>query len=65
MRTPSVDPACIDLAEQVLEAELRRAGIAVATSARVLSLAAAIQDAIETWYTEEAEAADRPDPHAP
>lgn len=56
MSAPGTDPACVDLAEHFLEAELRRTGADPATSAAVLSLAAAIQEAVETWYRARPEA---------
>ena len=51
MSAPGLDPACLDLAEYVLEAELERTGTDPNTSTRVLSLATAIQTAIEAWHT--------------
>lgn len=50
MSAPGLDPACVDLAEYFLEEDLRP-GEDLATSARVLALAAAIQDAVEAWLT--------------
>lgn len=46
--------ACLELAEDVLEAELARTGTNPATSARALSLATAIQEAIEDWQIAQA-----------
>ena len=47
--------ACLELAETILEAEHERTGTPPATSARALSLATAIQEAIEAWYYAEGE----------
>ena len=48
---PLLGERCVDLAEAFLADELTRTGTASETSVLVLSLAAAIQDAIDAWYT--------------
>lgn len=50
MSAPGTDPACVELAEYFLEAELQRAGRIIDTDPDVLSLAVAIQEAVEAWY---------------
>jgi hypothetical protein len=47
--------ACLDLAEFVLEEECARIpGVDLSSSARALSLATAIQDAIDAWQIAQA-----------
>lgn len=49
---------CLELAEEVLTAEFVRRGTDRHTSARALSLATAIQEAIEAWAAEHDEGPD-------
>lgn len=54
MSSLSIRLACLELADTVLAEELARTGTPPATSARALSLATAIQDAIAQWYADHA-----------
>lgn len=55
MNTLEVRAACLALAEDLLAAELAETGDDVATSARVLSLAAAIHHVVTAWFAAEDE----------
>lgn len=55
MSPSGIQEPCLELAEHLLADELDRPGTSADTSARVLSLAAAIQKAVDIW------SADNPD----
>lgn len=50
MNAQGIDDGCVALAEDFMAVELAQIGEDQETSALVLSLAAAIQDAVDRWY---------------
>jgi hypothetical protein len=50
MSRADIDDACVELAETYLDPELSTAESNPVHEARVLSLAAAIHEAVKTWY---------------